>query len=203
MSVPCSERLLEVLAEARTSGFLGPGRVEDHARHALRFAEAAGSAPARMLDLGSGGGVPGLVLAEHWPDAEVVLLDGSARRTAFLDGAMRKLGLQGRVRVERALAEVAGRNPDLRGSCDLVTARSFAAPAVTAECGAPLLRPGGALVVSEPPEPDPARWPAEGVALFGFAPPVRAAGCVRLELIGAVSDDFPRRAGLPAKRPLF
>ena len=50
-----------------------------------------------MLDLGSGGGIPGLVLAGRWPEATVVLLDGSQRRTDFLAWAVSELGWSDRV----------------------------------------------------------------------------------------------------------
>ena len=67
-----------------------------------------------------------------------------------------------------AAAEDAGRDAEWRGGFDLVTARSFGAPAVVAECGAPFLRVGGRLVVSEPPSDGPTRWPVEGLAAVGL-----------------------------------
>jgi 16S rRNA (guanine527-N7)-methyltransferase len=199
--------VLEVLALARTSGFLGPGPVEDHVRHALGFAEVAGSRPALCVDLGSGGGVPGLVLAGLWPEVRLVLVDSSARRTAFLEGAVRQLGAQDRVEVVRAAAEEVGRDPGLRGRADLVVARSFAAPPVTAECAAPLLRVDGVLVVSEPPEQNSERWPTFQLGTLGLGAPefkaVASGSFVRMRLEQTTPDVYPRRAGVPAKRPLF
>jgi 16S rRNA (guanine527-N7)-methyltransferase len=159
-----------------------------------------------VLDLGSGGGVPGLVLAERWSEVEITLLDAQARRVRFLDAAVAELGWGGRVVAIHGRAEELGRAPGHRGAYDLVTSRSFGPPAVTAECGGPFLRLGGVLVVAEPPGA-PERWPAEGLAVLGL----RDEGTVsagdatvrRLRQATVVADRFPRRPGLPARRPLF
>ncbi|MDQ1436450.1 MAG: rRNA (guanine527-N7)-methyltransferase [Acidimicrobiaceae bacterium] len=158
------------------------------------------------MDLGSGGGVPGLVLAELWPQAHAVLLDSMERRTSFLTDVVGELGWRGRVTVVRERAEVFGRVPDRRAAFDLVVARGFGPPSVTAECAAPLLRLGGRLVVSEPPEDDPGRWPAQPLSELGL----RSLGLVEdgarfhvLEQVELCSDAYPRRVGLPAKRPLW
>ena len=199
-----------VLDRSRSLGFLGPGSLRVQAEHAAGFTDVVVGTPARLLDLGSGGGVPGLVLAERWPDTEAVLLDAAERRCRFLEEAVAGLGWADRVRVVRARAEEAGRREDLRGSFDLVVARGFGPPAVTAECGAPFLRVGGTLVVSEPPTEDgmgpTARWPKEGVMVLGL----RLAGTwLRpfhyqvMEQAEPCPDRFPRRTGIPAKRPLF
>lgn len=154
-SAPRSATLIEVLTEARARGFLGPGALEPHVEHARRFAAAVHGVPSRFLDLGAGGGVPGLVLAAEWPDALGVLLDASTKRTDFLRDASTRLGFGGRIAVVCARAEEAARAPHLRGTFDLVVARSFGAPAVTAECAAGFLSAKGRLVVSEPPVPGP------------------------------------------------
>ena len=152
--------LRDVLLRSRELGFLGPGDVEAHIRNADVFLEAlssraggataSGSAPdapaagdvgppssspgpARLLDLGSGGGVPGLVIAAARDDLQIVLLDAAERRTAFLEQAVAELGIGSRVTVVRGRAEELGRDPELRRRFDVVTARSFGPPAVTAE----------------------------------------------------------------------
>ena len=160
-----------------------------------------------VLDLGSGGGVPGLVLALRWPVAEIWLLEGSTRRAAFLRLAIGRLELTNRVRVLAERAELAGRGP-LRGHLDVVTSRAFGRPAVVAECGAPFLRIGGLLAVSEPPEPrvDATRWPADGLAVCGLALEATRSPNRRFQVlrqVAACPDQFPRRNGVPAKRPLF
>lgn len=202
-----TEDLVAVLARARAAGFLGPGPVGAHVEHALSFARAWGEPPpARAIDLGSGGGVPGLVLATHWPATRVALLEAGARRAAFLRAALSTLGMGERVWVIQARAEVAGRDPTLRGTFDLACARAFGPPAVTAECGAPFLRVGGRLIVSEPPHPDPTRWPAAGLARLGLGPAVAVEDGARVVVCRQVQPcpaRYPRRVGVPAKRPLW
>jgi 16S rRNA (guanine527-N7)-methyltransferase len=196
----------EVLERSRALGFLGPGPAEEQRAHAEAFLgaiEPAGVATA--VDLGSGGGVPGLVLAALLPDVRWTMLDGMVRRTSFLEEAVRLLGWDERVSVVTRRAEEAGRG-QLRGAADLVVARSFGPPAVVAECAAPLLRVGGQLVVSEPPDADGARWPVDGLAAVGLALEAAIAGppgFVRLRLVEPTDDRYPRRVGIPTKRPLW
>ncbi|MCB0970378.1 MAG: class I SAM-dependent methyltransferase [Acidimicrobiales bacterium] len=208
-----TDLLRDLLLESRQLGFLGPGPVEDHLGHARAFAVLPQRAPDLALDLGAGGGLPGLVLAATtWPDARWVFLDAHQRRTQFLTEAVDALGLAYRVEVVRARAEEFGREEGRRGAFDLVVARSFGAPAVTAECAAPLLRVGGELLVSEPPEATTSeRWPRDGLAELGLGGPERqvvdASGVpvhlVRLVLEEACGERYPRRVGVPSKRPLF
>ena len=200
------DRLLDVLHQARDLGFLGPGPVDAHVSHAAGFAGVFGDkAPARVADLGSGGGVPGLVLAGLWPTARFALIDANERRTAFLAEAVVALGLSERVSIVRERAEIVGHDEAHRGRYDAVVARGFGPPPVTAECAAPLLRVGGRLVVSEPPDGDD-RWDADGLAVLGM----RALGVERAEaryqvvLQGELcAARYPRRVGIPAKRPLW
>lgn len=178
----------------------------------MGFARAAGEAPDRFLDLGSGGGVPGLVLARAWPESRGVLLDATARRCAFLAEAVVELRLGDRIEVVRGRAEEAARRADLRASFGLVVARSFGPPGVTAECGAPFLRRNGLLVVSEPPRSDApvadatSRWPAEGLGLLGLERGEAIAEPFHYQVLvqrQRCPDRYPRGVGIPAKRPLF
>jgi 16S rRNA (guanine527-N7)-methyltransferase len=169
--------------------------------------------PESALDLGAGGGVPGLVLAAHWPGTNWVLLDSDRRRAGFLDTAVLALGWAGRVRVLQARAEVAGHDPQLRGRFQLVCARSFARPAPTAECGAPFLTIGGYLVVSDPPSGGAERWPAavselglsvEGSKTAGArSDRGKAAHFTVLRQDRLCPERYPRKPGVPVRRPLF
>ena len=195
--------LQPVFEEARGRGFLGPGPVMTHLDHASSFFAAA-APPERALDLGSGAGLPGLPLAVAWPESRWTLLEANGRKGRFLTWAVRELGLDDRVEVWVGRAEALGRETGRRGGFDLVVARGFGRPGVTAECGAPFLAPGGRLVVSEPPVPEPGRWPEQPLSLLGLrvvgVAPSKAAVMV-LEQVRACPDRFPRRA--PARRPLF
>lgn len=206
----CSPALLEVLEGGQRRGFLGPANLEDAIVHARWYARAV-RAPRSFVDLGSGGGLPGLVLACTWPDARAILVEAQERRATFLELAVGRLCLASRVQVVRMRAEEAGRNTSWRGRNDLVVARSFGRPAVTAECGAPFLRVGGRLVVSEPPVADQDRWEWAGLELLGLEPLVTVhvgegsrVGSYRvLHQRHPCADRYPRRVGVPAKRPLF
>ena len=205
--------LVPVLEEARRRGFLGPGPVQAHLDHAAGYAAAlaadagGGWSPARAADLGSGAGLPGLPLALQLVGTEWTLVEASVRRAAFLRAVVDDLGLGDRVVVVEERAEVVGRAPEYRGRLDLVVARSFGPPAVLAECAAPLLRAGGRAVVSEPPGGDPARWPADGLALLGMVPGTAAqVGGTAYQVLRQerlCPERWPRRVGVPAKRPLF
>jgi 16S rRNA (guanine527-N7)-methyltransferase len=198
--------LEEALEESRSRGFLGPGPLEPQIEHARGFAGSQGRAPDSFLDLGCGGGLPGLVLVSMWPSAGAVLLDAMVRRAEFLEEACARLGTSDRVRVVCARAEDAARAPELRAQFDLVTARSFGPPAVTAECAVGFLRLGGRLVVSEPPEDSPQRWPESGLSALGLAMVAPATAAHRYAVIersGGLDDRFPRRVGVPGKRPIW
>ena len=237
-----------MLGRSRSFGFLGPGALGPQVLHALGFADAVSAVAARtgdpdlaapdaVLDLGSGGGLPGLVLAERWPAAALVLLDANERRTSFLAAEVERLGWGPRVIVVRARAEEAGRRLELRGAFDVVVARSFGPPPVTAECGSPFLRVGGLLVVSEPPVDGEGGARGEGgsagdgIARPGDGEAVAGAGAagarwepdglaeVGLEVLGTFAagpygyqvlrqvvscpDRYPRRVGIPVKRPIY
>jgi 16S rRNA (guanine527-N7)-methyltransferase len=207
-----------VLEDARRRGLVGPGPLLPHLDHALGFgasgfgalgsaALGARRAEGPCLDLGSGAGLPGLPLALAWPDSRWTLVDAGSRRVEFLEAAVSALGLGDRVVVIEGRAEELARRDGLRGQFALVVARGFASPAVTAECAAGFLAVGGRLVVSEPPGGRPDRWPAEGLAVLGLAPgesyEADGASYQVVRQASPCPDRYPRRVGIPAKRPLF
>lgn len=200
-------QLLVKLAEAQDLGLIGPGALVAHLEHSEAWADALGDPPERFLDIGTGGGVPGLPLAMIWPAVEATLLDSRQRSIAWVEDCVERLGWEERVTAICARAELVGRDPDLRESFPLVVARGFGAPPVTAECGAPLVAVGGRLSVSEPPGGDATRWPAEQLELLGLrladTRVVGEATFVMLEKVGASADKWPRRVGKPHSRPLW
>jgi 16S rRNA (guanine527-N7)-methyltransferase len=199
--------LLGVLEGAQERGLVGPGPLDAHLSHSLAWAAALGPAPERFVDLGSGGGVPGLVLALCWPDTRAVLLDAHQRAVAWILEATERLGLGGRVQAVAERAETAGRDPGFREAFSLAVARGFAAPAVTAECGSAFVVPGGRLSVSEPPGSDPARWPAEELEVLALRRTETlvegGTSFVVLEKTGPLDTRWPRRVGQPRRRPLW
>jgi 16S rRNA (guanine527-N7)-methyltransferase len=199
-------RLHEVLAQAQDLGYLGAAPVLAHLLHSTAFLPRIGPED-RVADLGSGAGLPGLVIAVARPGATVLLVEVSERRADHLRRAVAALELGDRVEVEQRPAEQVGRDPRWRGTLSVVTARGFGPPAVVAECAAPLLGPGGQLIVSEPPASDGARWDGLATTDLPFGPvTIDAAGDATvavLALTDACPARYPRAAGTPARRPLF
>jgi 16S rRNA (guanine527-N7)-methyltransferase len=220
--------LVGVLSRSRDLGFLGPGPLDQQLEHSRVFGNLVqgflDEPPARFLDLGAGGGLPGLVLLDLWPQSTGVLVDAQEKRCRFLLDAIASLGWESRAEVRCGRAEVLARQPDLRGRFGLVVARGFGPPAVTAECAvgflspsaaptaAPSAAPSAVLAVTEPPVAvgipgSDARWPAESVRELGFLPAtvLRAehAGAACLRLPTDPDHRWPRRDGVPGKRPLW
>ena len=197
MTRPIPADLESALAKARAFGFLGPGPLEDHWASALAFDAGLDVVEASdpALDLGSGGGVPGLLLAVLRPHWTWTLVDANRRRMAFLHAVVDELGLAPRVQLERGRAEELGREPTWRGAFGTVTARSFGPPATAAECGGAFLRLSGWLLVADPPEPRPERWPPEGLAGLGLGAAMRVTegpSIVAIERVAPVPAGVPR-----------
>ena len=162
---------LEVLLDAQRLGMLGGRPVEQAGQHAAAFAEALSAAlppGARLIDLGSGGGLPGLVLADLLEDCSIVLVDRREKRTDFLRRAVRRLG---HAHVEVRTADVDAIAGDVETGrerpFDAVTARGFGPPANTLRLARRLISRDGVIVVSEPPTGD--RWDPELLAELGVA----------------------------------
>ncbi|MGQ0825165.1 MAG: RsmG family class I SAM-dependent methyltransferase [Actinomycetota bacterium] len=182
-----------------------------HLQHARGFAILAESLldgpPVVFADLGSGGGLPGLVLASAWPASAATLIESHGRRATALCRFAAALGLSASVSVVAERGEIAAHQQEHRERYDLVTARSFGPPAVTAEIGAGFVRLGGWLVVSEPPGPVGERWPVDGLEVLGFGPAVIAsasgASYMGAEKQRPALSETPRNSTRLAKRPLW
>jgi 16S rRNA (guanine527-N7)-methyltransferase len=194
--------LAEVWIEGQRLSAVGPGDVSVHLDHAVHLAGLL-DVPTSAVDLGSGAGIPGLALAGLWPSSRWVLVDAARRRTRLLSSAVERLGWTDRVQVVHGRAEDLGRDPVHRGHHDLITARLFGPPSAAAECGAPLLRRGGILAVTEPPDPVEGRWPAGALLPLGLEPLEPRPGVQRFRSVAAPQARFPRKPGVPVRRPLF
>jgi 16S rRNA (guanine527-N7)-methyltransferase len=208
-----SDRIRQTLERSADLGFLGGMPIGEQIDHALGFVAAVESElkrpPHSVIDLGTGGGLPGLVLTSCWSASRIVLLDANERRTGFLIEEIEGWRPEAQVEVVRGRAEEIGRDDRFRQQFEVLTSRSFGSPAVTAECGAPLLSAGGLMLVSEPPQAsDESRWPETDLAQLGLSPVSSMRfddrfGYRLLRKVGPTSDRYPRRVGVPAKRPLF
>lgn len=156
------DALLAALTAIQARGAIGEASLRRAVEHAEQYVGVLPSFAGTLLDLGSGGGLPGLVIAVRRPDLAVTLVERRHTRADLLRRAVRSLGCADRVTVRSDDVKVVA--AEAPASFDVVTARSFAAPSVTARWASVLLRAGGLLVVSEPPQDDPARWPAEVLA---------------------------------------
>jgi 16S rRNA (guanine527-N7)-methyltransferase len=100
----------------------------------------------RILDVGSGGGFPGLPIAAAIPASAVTLLEPTGKKAAFLRVAVDATGVADRVMAETARAETLAADPQHRGAWSIVTARAVASTADLVELAFPLLESGGSLV---------------------------------------------------------
>ena len=208
---PAPELLLDQLARGQRLGYLGTGDLRAHIEHARAHCRAAHPQPGqRWCDLGSGGGVPGLVIALDRPDVEFVLLDRSERRAQFLEDAVRCLGISNRVRIAEGDAAQLAHRPEHRHAYDGAVSRAFGPPAAVAECSSGLVRPGGRLVVSEPPHLTTrgwlARWPVGGLAELGWDFDGLSDGEPTFAVLTrqpSHSDIYPRAWKRIRKRPIF
>lgn len=164
----------------------------------------------RVIDIGTGGGIPGLVLAVARPDLRFTLTDSASRKTAWVQECVDDLGLSN-VEVRTARLEVLGRDPEARERYDVVTAKALASLAVLVELAVPLLRVGGRLVAYKGPalseevalakkalkllhaEVDGYRDYALGDKAYRIAEIVKRA---------PTASRYPRRDGVPQKTPL-
>ncbi|MEV1331738.1 16S rRNA (guanine(527)-N(7))-methyltransferase RsmG [Micromonospora costi] len=184
-------------------GLIGPRetpRLWD--RHLLNCAAVAERIPegATVLDVGSGAGLPGLVLAIARPDLTVTLVEPLARRTSFLIEAVDELGLGGTVRVFRGRAEEAATGPaPLLG--DVVTARAVAPLDRLAAWCLPLAAPGGRLVALKGASAaeEIAEHAAAVAALGGGEPTVERCGVGVIEPPTTVVEVVRERVVAPAR----
>ena len=161
------------------------------------------------IDLGTGGGLPGLVLST-FTNCFWLLTDRGERRCDFLKKAVFELGLDARVEVVKCSVEELS-NSKYREKAKLVTARSFGPPAITAECATPFLREDGLFIVSEPPSDNSIendnRWPPDGLNTLGLKQKEQwhtgSAGYRAFCLDGKCPKIYPRRFNRMVKSPVF
>ena len=172
---------------------------------AVDAAAEAGRTP-RVIDVGSGGGLPGLVLACVSPGTSITLVESTGKKARFLEETAAALGLD-RVRVLAERAEVVGRDPDHREAHDLVTSRAVGPLNVLAEYLVPLARPDGVVTAikgaraeEEIAEAKQAiyRLHAEVVEVH----PTPTGRIVVLAKKRPVPKAYPRAVGEPKRRPL-
>ncbi len=163
----------------------------------------------RLVDVGSGGGLPGLALKIARPDLAVTLIESDQAKAAFLVQACARLGLQD-VDVLARRAEEVGHDERYREAFDVATARALAPMPSLVELCLPLVRVGGRLLAqkTDKEEIEPAARAIE--VLGGSLDSVKAAPStarrwgtvVVVTKVRTTPRQYPRRAGVPARKPL-
>lgn len=167
-----------------------------------------------LIDVGAGGGLPGIPLSVACPELRVTLLEATEKKVRFLEYVKTELDL-GNLKVLHARVENVGGKPECREAFDLATARALAALPVVVEYCAPLVRLGGKIVAMK------GRLPEEelsqgikasrelGAELhevlkvdYRVQLPQKERRLVILDKVRATPSKFPRRVGLAKKRPL-
>lgn len=168
-------------------------------------------ARAKMIDIGTGAGFPGLPLLIARPQLQVTLLEATRKKCDFLRGAAALLGLPATVLCERA--ETVGQDKRYRGNFDLATARAVGSLSEVCELALPLLKEGGHAVLWRGSQaPQEVEADANAVNKLGGA--VEAALPYRLPAgeatfhivvvrkVRLTPREYPRRVGLPKQKPL-
>jgi 16S rRNA (guanine527-N7)-methyltransferase len=158
---------------------------------ALRAAGVVRSYDGPIVDVGSGGGSPGIPLAVALPEREVTLLESERRKCDFLEQ-----WAPPNARVVRGRAEE--QEVDAYG---VALAKALAQPPTAVEWTLPLVRPGGAAVLWLGPSADLAAV-ARVAERVGGGPPEERDGLVVIPKLGPTPAGFPRRVGVARKRPL-
>jgi 16S rRNA (guanine527-N7)-methyltransferase len=160
---------------------------------ALRGLSLVAREEGSIVDVGSGGGTPGIPLAASLPDREVTLLEAERRKCAFLERWARELPNLTVVwgRAEEQPLETFG----------AAVAKALASPPTAAEWCLPLVREGGAVVLWVGPSAELSRIEVVAGRLAGRVEDAPD-GFVVIRKTGATPSDFPRRPGMARKRPL-
>jgi 16S rRNA (guanine527-N7)-methyltransferase len=181
-----------------------PGLIEDCLVLVAHLGDAR-----TVVDVGSGGGLPGLPLKIVRPDLELTLIETDQDKAAFLVHACAELGLEG-VNVVARRAEDAGHDPRLREAFDVAVARALAPLPVLAELCLGLVRVGGRLLAQKT-EGEATRTGERAIEVMGgtviavHAAPSGARHAGTVVVIGKTRptpDAYPRRPGVPNRKPL-
>jgi 16S rRNA (guanine527-N7)-methyltransferase len=174
----------------------------------VRSIEASG-----LVDVGSGGGFPGLPIAIAMPSVQITLVDATAKKVAFLEHAIERLGLPN-ARAVHSTAEELGRAPEHRGAYDAAVVRAVGSVATLIELLVPLLRVGGRAILMKKRSAVDAEIAAAALALDALHASLDEVAEVEVEdllpdralvvvrKVEETPDRFPRRPGVPRRRPL-
>ena len=204
---PEIQRYAEMLLEWNRSVNLTGARTMDEVLAQVAAGDALLTVPwtgvGRAIDIGSGGGLPAIPLALAMPQVHFTLLEANARKGAFLEQVAVTLKLTN-VAVAAGRAEELGHRPALREQFDRAISRAAAPPAVLLELALPFVAPGGDLVAQVSPV-DPQLLEPVARLLGGGSPRLERHGegiLLVVPKLGPTPAGFPRRTGVPNRKPL-
>ena len=165
------------------------------------------------IDVGTGGGFPGLAIAIALPGARITLVDSVGRKTIAVQAMASALGLAERIQIRTERIETTGRDPTCRGHFDLAVARAVAAAPVVSEYLVPLLQPTGTALLyrgqwSEADTAElkralgPLRAEIRGVQRQQLPSDRGVRHVLRVQGAGDCPNTYPRAIGVPSKLPL-
>ena len=195
MTDPRLERWLAALIETPgLTAIRDPARARRvHLEDSLRAVPLVRRFPGALVDVGSGGGAPGIPLAALLPERAVTLLEANARRCAFLERWTDEFP---NLRVVRGRAE-----EQPVEAYGVAVAKALASPPVAVEWCLPLVAPGGGVILFVGPTADAAAV-ARAAERLGGGSPEEHPGLLVVPKIGPTPPGFPRRPGVARKRPL-
>jgi 16S rRNA (guanine527-N7)-methyltransferase len=176
--------------------------IERHLLDSLRALPLIDAAPPGPLaDVGSGGGVPALVIAATRDSRDIHAIEATGRKAAFIAEAAEAMGVAVAVHAARS-EELAAEGSPWRDAFACVCARALAHPPVAVELCAPLCRQGGRLVLWTGAQADRTAMGTAAAAVAAELEPEELAGLTTLRKLEATPARYPRRPGMAAKRPL-
>lgn len=186
-------RVLErILREAQRIGALSNTPVAEIIKHAKWFAEAIPHSARTAVDLGSGAGVPGLIVALFCPQISLQLVDRRVGRTDVLVRAVHALNLTDRVTVKCSEINTMTKDSTWAKHFDVAMSRGLGPPIQTLNLSRDLVKPGGVIIISEPPPDSDSRWDEQQVRALGLEGPSRIGSVVMFHVkqFGLDGEDF-------------
>ena len=189
-----TDSLQKYLMQSKEFGFLSPKEIEEQIMHSKELFEMLPVFSGELLDVGAGGGLPSFVFMNQENRFKFTLLDAMNERTDFLKA------INGR-------AETIARMPEYENEFDIVVARGFGSPSVVAECSTGFIKLNGYLFVSGSPDGESLRWDVDGLKLLGLnlveVKEGKYSTGVVIQKVGAPENKYPRRDGVPRRKPIW